>query len=111
MTPEAEAVAREYMIYRMCEHGWGLFRILDEEGIRHGDVLTERDVVRLLAAHWLGSVKDAPAAPAARPAPVMRAAVPCRSMVRAPVRVPEKPKDVRAFRMLASERIEGSVAA
>lgn len=90
MTPEAEAVAREYMVYRMCEHGWGLFRILDEEGIRHGDVLTEREVVRLLAEHWERTIKADRPAVAPMPRPVKRA---------------------RPFRMLDRQRMQGSIAA
>lgn len=110
MTAEAEAVAREYMIYRMCEHGWGLFRILDEEGIGHGDVLTEREVVSLLAGHWERNLRaDRPAV--ATPAPVMRQAVPARAPAKAPKPLPAKPEAVRPFRMLSSHTMQGDQAA
>lgn len=87
-SPEAEAVAREYMLYRLVHSGWGLFRILDEEGIDHGDVLTERDVVSLLAGHWAKNLKaDDPVA------------VVCGSSTVAAVAVSHQPKAIRRFRM------------
>tara|TARA_R100001244_G_scaffold2541_1_gene3924 strand:- start:6517 stop:7077 length:561 start_codon:yes stop_codon:yes gene_type:complete len=73
ITDEARAVAREYIMWRMCECEWGLHRILDESTIAHASQLTERDAIDLVAAHWQryikpgssGTVTPAPSKPAA----------------------------------------------